>query len=87
MKQYYTVKELTKADWFPVKSRITINKIIEAGDLTAVNVGYGENRNRYTIPRKAVAHYLTLRLSGKLKKDLEITKDSIIDFLANNDDK
>jgi len=86
MKQYYTVKELALADWFPVKSMITINKLIELGQLTALNVGYGANMKRYKVPRKAVAHYLTLRLSGKLKKDLKIDKESIIDFLAKHDE-
>ncbi|PIZ78878.1 MAG: hypothetical protein COY01_02880 [Candidatus Pacebacteria bacterium CG_4_10_14_0_2_um_filter_40_20] len=64
-KDYYTSQELIKEPWFPVKSGITIKKLIEQGELEAVNVSTSPDRKRYRVSRKSAEDFVQRRKSNK----------------------
>ena len=86
MKEFYSPNELAKQKWFPIKSPITIYKLIASGEISAMNVS-STGKEKYMIPKKAVGHYLTMKFKGKLASKMAISKDEIIKFLAEYDDK
>jgi len=64
-KDYYTTQELIKEPWFPVKSGITIKKLIEQGELEAVNVSTSPDRKRYRVSCKSAEAFVGRRKSSK----------------------
>jgi len=64
-KDYYTSQELIKEPWFPVKSGITIKKLIEQGELEAVNVSTSPDRKRYRVSHKSAEDFVQRRKSNK----------------------
>ena len=65
-KEFYTVGELVKADWFPVKSDATIKKLAENGMLKAVDVSANPKYRRYKITKESIISFLVYR--DELKK-------------------
>lgn len=64
-KDYYTTQELVKEPWFPVKSGITIKKLIEQGELEAVDVSTSPDRKRYRVSCKSAEAFVERRKSKK----------------------
>ncbi len=64
-KDYYTTQELSQAEWFPIKSGITIKKLVESGALEAVDVSTSPYRKRYRISCKSAENFVEQRKSGK----------------------
>lgn len=64
-KDYFTLQELIKEPWFPVKSGITIKKLIEQGELEAVNVSTSSDRKRYRVSCKSAEAFVERRKSNK----------------------
>jgi hypothetical protein len=60
-KNFYTTQELTQQPWFPVKSPITLKKLIEAGVLEAVNISSNPKMKRYRISKESVINFLVNR--------------------------
>ena len=59
--KYFTVGELTKAKWFPVKSDATIKKLIEFGKLKAVDISANPSYKRYRVDKESVFAFLANR--------------------------
>ena len=64
--------ELIKHPDWPIKSSITVKKMIEAGELNAVNVSRSEKKTksgkthvRYRIYKESVAEFLSSKLGDK----------------------
>ena len=53
LKDFYTTKELVEEPWFPVRSTLTILKLIKGGKLQAVNIGAGEKLKRFRISKES----------------------------------
>jgi hypothetical protein len=64
-KDYYTTQELSQAEWFPIKSGITIKKLIESGALEAVDISTSADRKRYRVSRESAESFVERRKSGK----------------------
>lgn len=62
-KEFYTTKELVEHPNFPIRSTITVTKLIENGELEAFNVSTNKNFKRYRISRASVIGFLTSRMS------------------------
>ncbi len=86
MKDFYSMPELVKQRWFPIKSVITLRKLIESGQISAVNVSTTDKFKRYHIPKRAVARWLTLYFEGKIKGELGVEKNEIIKYLTLRDE-
>lgn len=56
-KEFYSTQELIEESWFPVKSTITIHKLIQNGDLVGINIGTS-NRVRYRIPKESAIEFI-----------------------------
>lgn len=54
---YYSLPELVKQPWFPVKSVITLRKMIDNGDIKAIDFGQGTRKWR-KISKISVAEYM-----------------------------
>ncbi len=64
-KDYFTSQELSQAEWFPIKSGLTIKKLIESGELDAVDVSTTADRRRYRVSRKSAEDFVERRKSKK----------------------
>lgn len=60
-KQYFTIGELIKAQWFPIKSDATIKKLIEFGKLKAVDISANSRYKRYRVDKESVFVFLANR--------------------------
>ena len=49
MKQFYSLRELAEADWFPINSVPTIRLLIESKKLPALNVGQGKKYKKLMV--------------------------------------
>lgn len=58
MKQFYSLRELAEADWFPVNSIPTIRKLIEAKQLPAFNFGQGKTYKRLMVKFDDAVQYV-----------------------------
>ena len=56
-KDYYTTQELVDEPWFPIKSTITVKKLIESGKLEAVDISTGEFK-RYRIKKQSALDFV-----------------------------
>lgn len=57
-KDFYTTQELVNESWFPVRSTLTIKKLIETGRLEAVNVSTSPRFKRYRISKQSVLNFV-----------------------------
>lgn len=64
-KDYFTTQELSQAEWFPIKSGITIKKLIESGELEAIDISTSPDRRRYRISRQSAESFVESRKSKK----------------------
>ena len=55
---FYTTQELVDAKWFPVRSTLTIKKLIESRKLEAVDISTSINFKRYRISKKSVEDFM-----------------------------
>lgn len=60
-KDYFSTTELLKEPWFPVKSAITLKKLIEQGELEAVNVSTSPEFKRYRISKESALNFVKRR--------------------------
>ena len=58
-KDYYTTLELVKQSWFPIRSIITLRKLIESGGIEAVDIGTTTYK-RYRITNEAVKKFISV---------------------------
>ena len=56
-KDYYTTQELVDEPWFPIKSTITVKKLIESGKLEAIDISTGEFK-RYRIKKQSALDFV-----------------------------
>lgn len=56
--EYYSTQELADASWFPVRSTLTIQKLVEAGRLSAINISTNPKRRRYRVKRDSIIKFL-----------------------------
>jgi len=57
-KNFYTTEELVKQPWFPVKSPITLKKLIEKKIIEAVNISTNPKYKRYRIKKQSIINFL-----------------------------
>ena len=57
-KDFYTTQELVGEPWFPVRSTITVKKLIEQGRLRAVDISTSPKFKRYRIEKRSVIEFL-----------------------------
>ena len=57
-KDFYTTQELVDEPWFPIRSTLTVKKLIEQGKLTAVDISTTPKFKRYRIDKKSVIEFL-----------------------------
>lgn len=57
-KDFYTTQELVREEWFPIRSTLTVKKLIETGRLEAVNVSTSPRFKRYRISKKSVLNFM-----------------------------
>ncbi len=63
-KDYLSTSELIKESWFPIKSSITLKKLIEQGELEAVDVSTSPEFKRYRISRESALKFVKRRTSN-----------------------
>lgn len=68
IKDYYTTMELVAEPWFPVRSTVTLKKLIESGKLEAYDVSTSENFKRYKILKESVDNFMKEIEKGKTIK-------------------
>jgi len=80
-KNYFTMEELVKHPDFPIRSSVTIKKLIEKGVLKAVNVSCskkltktGKPYVRYRIYRDSVINFLNSQLGENYAKKFKSKK-------------
>lgn len=64
-KDFYSTQELIDQSWFPIKSTLTLKKLIEQGEIDAVNVSTNPDIKRYRISRKSAEDFVERRKSNK----------------------
>jgi len=57
-KDYYTTQELVDEPWFPVRSTLTVKKLIEQGKLRAIDISTSPRFKRYRIEKQSVIEFL-----------------------------
>lgn len=60
-KDFYTTSELIKESWFPIKSYLTLKKLIEKGELDAIDVSTNPAIRRYRIRKASVKAFIERR--------------------------
>lgn len=60
-KDFYSVQELANQPWFPVRSPITVRKLIEAGRLEAVDISTNPRYRQYKIKKESIIYFLVNR--------------------------
>jgi hypothetical protein len=66
-KDYFSLPTLIKQDWFPVKSLVTLNKLIAQEKIKAVNAGTNPSMRRYHIHKDEVIRYMTTLIYKSLR--------------------
>jgi len=61
-KDFYTTQELVDEPWFPVHSTVTIKKLVESGELKAIDISTGEFK-RYRITKQSALDFVERRKS------------------------
>lgn len=70
-KDFYTTHELINQPWFPIRSTITLRKLIEKGKMEAINVSTNPKFKRYRILKNSALDFIknqTSNIKTKLKK-------------------
>lgn len=67
-KNYFSAPQLVKQPWFPIKTTITLRKLIDSGELKAVNVSTNPKLVRYHIHKKEVVKYMMKKFRKSLSK-------------------
>ena len=62
-KDYYTTQELVDEPWFPVRSTLTVKKLIESGKLEATDISTSARFKRYRISKKSVLGFMKSQTS------------------------
>ena len=58
-KKYYSVQELVAEDWFPIKSVITLKKlIIKNKKINAVDISTNKKMKQYKISKEEIIKFL-----------------------------
>lgn len=57
-KDFYTTQELVDESWFPVRSTLTVKKLIESGKLEAVDISTSSRFKRYRITKQSVLDFM-----------------------------
>ena len=60
IKDYYSMQELTKELWFPIKSVITLKRLIEKGRIKAIDISTNDSLKQYKIYRWDIIKFLKL---------------------------
>lgn len=58
IKDFYTTQELVQEPWFPIRSTLTVKKLIETGRLEAVNISTSPRFKRYRISKDSVTAFM-----------------------------
>lgn len=72
-KDYYSTQELVAEPWFPIRSTLTVKKLIESGKLEAINISTGSRFKRYRISKKSVLEFMESE-KGIVTKEKKIVK-------------
>jgi len=59
-KDFYTTQELVDAEWFPVRSTLTVKKLIENGKLEAVDISTSKNFKRYRVSKESAKKFIEI---------------------------
>lgn len=57
-KKYYSVQELVAEDWFPIKSVITLKKLIENKKINAIDISTNDKMKQYKISKEEIIKFL-----------------------------
>lgn len=57
-KEFYTTYELIEQPWFPVRSALTVKKLIEQGRLSAIDISSNPKFKRYRISKQSVIEFI-----------------------------
>lgn len=57
-KDFYTTQELVKESWFPVRSTLTVLKLIKTGKLEAVDISTSTKLRRFRIPKESALTFI-----------------------------
>lgn len=79
-KEYFSTLELLAQTWFPIKSHLTLRKLIEKGEIQAIDVSTNPKYKRFRIVKTSVDEYMkrktgeipTLQKKPKVKKKVKI---------------
>jgi len=64
-KEFYSLQSLVKQPWFVVRSVITLKKLIENGEIEAVDVSTNSEFKRYKVSRKSAEDFMERRKNKK----------------------
>jgi len=67
-KGFYTTQELVDEPWFPVRSTLTVKKLIESGRLEALNISTSARFKRYRITKQSVIDFMKSQTTNFEKK-------------------
>ena len=68
MKDFYTTMELIAEPWFPVRSTVTLKKLIEAEKIKAINISTSEKHlTRYRIQKQSIIDFMEKELKEKIE--------------------
>ena len=70
-KTFYSTLELVGQSWFPIKSTLTLKKLIESGELKAIDISTSKRFKRYRIFRDSVEKFLLEKGKIEVKKKLQ----------------
>lgn len=70
-KTFYSTLELVGQSWFPIKSTLTLKKLIESGELKAINISTSKRFKRYRIFKDSVERFLLEKGKIEVKKKLQ----------------
>lgn len=59
IKDFYTTQELVQEPWFPIRSTMTVKKLIIQGKLEAYNISTSPRFKRYRISKKSVEKFMS----------------------------
>lgn len=68
-KDYYSTLELVAQSWFPVRSTITLKKLIENGELEAVDISTTKCV-RYRISDDSARKFMSRKYNKQVKKEI-----------------
>ena len=72
-KEYFSTLELLAQPWFPIKSHLTLRKLIESGEVEAIDVSTNPKYRRYRIRKLSVDEYMA-RKTGVIPSAVDTKK-------------